>query len=121
MIALKGLDGEFQMIKLGDILWTCESSIESQSLGDYDLIRPYQVKITHINISGPKWTLTSYKASRFDENGEIDDDANASVYCNRKQLFENQEDALKYYKSGISMEIDYLERKILHLKSELEI
>lgn len=86
--------------------WCCEPSSESASYGVVELNRPRQVKVwtKHTNDENPTYHWFYYNK----ENGEIDDDSNASGHCHGDKLYDSYDEAIIEYKHWIHEHIDSL-------------
>jgi hypothetical protein len=90
------------------IVWTCAPAIENGY--DTRLVRPHQVKLL-CDING------CWYGYAFDENGQIDDDSNATVFANENNCFETEKEAVEHYGDYLSKEIASLQEELVSVRA----
>jgi len=105
---------EEMTIKIGDVFWTCVSTIENQKHGS-EHMRPLKMKVG--SIEGETIILHMY-----DENtGKEDYDANAVTHAGKENLFETRYDALYDYKMKKTFHLDELRDECKWINQQLEL
>jgi len=95
----------------GHRYWCCKQSIESESYG-HKPCKPWEgiLKISCMN--------ASLRLHRFNSNGEIDDDPNATAIVTEEDLFLCKEDAIRYYRKKCVEYAKKLQEQAIHYFNE---
>ena len=91
---------EVAAIGVGDVLWTWAYTIESESCYDNDPHQPWRVKVTEVTPWG------AIRASYVGNDGEIDEDSNATVQTNSRWFAADEQEAWRQYERCAASMID---------------
>lgn len=101
-------------IQPGAIYWTIEPSMESRSHGDTEPRPPYRVKVMDDHTQ--RITL---RCCAVDDNGNPDEDSNATAYCKPESLCEDYADALRVYCAACVAYAGMLEAQAKRIRQNL--
>lgn len=101
-------------IKVGDVFWCIAPDTEAEGYGDHKPRKPWRGMITEI--CTPHFAISHYA-----ENGNVDDDTNATAYVLATALFEKEEDAKKVYDNACRMHLCDMLTDVLKFMAEAGI